>query len=52
MESIYISQLNEQERKAYEIAKAHLGTSFNILKSNGYLEWVKKYGGKLSQGIP
>lgn len=37
----YISQMNELQRKAYLIAKHHLGTSFNIVKSNGYKEWQK-----------
>ena len=35
----YIGQLNPNEKKAYEIAKDHLGTSFNIEKSNGFLKW-------------
>lgn len=38
----YLSQLNENARKAYIIAFTHLGTSFNIYKSNGYKEWKKK----------
>jgi hypothetical protein len=38
----YMKQLNEIEKKAYLIAQEHLGTSFNILKSNGYIEWSKK----------
>jgi hypothetical protein len=37
----YISQMNELQRKAYLIAKHHLGTSVNIVKSNGYKEWQK-----------
>lgn len=37
----YISQLTPIEKKAYVIAKDHLKTSFNILKSNGYNEWKK-----------
>lgn len=32
---------NILERKAYTIAYHHLGTSFNILKSIGYVEWMK-----------
>ena len=35
----YINQMNESQKKAYLIAKDHLGTSFNILKSNGFIEW-------------
>jgi len=38
----YISQLDENSKKAYLIAKDHLGSSFNILKSNGYKEWKNK----------
>ena len=38
---LYISQMSIQERKAYEIAKEHLETSFNIEKSIGFLEWKK-----------
>ena len=37
----YIKQMNESERKAYEIAKKLLGTSFNIKKSIGYLTFLK-----------
>jgi hypothetical protein len=38
----YLAQLNEKELIAYTIAKDHLGTSFHILKSIGYMEWKKK----------
>ena len=38
----YLSQLNGTKYKAYCIAKEHLGTSFNILKSNGFLKWKKE----------
>ena len=38
----YMAQLNEQQVKALELAKNHLGTSFNLRKSNGYKEWLKK----------
>jgi hypothetical protein len=38
----YISQFGEKEKKAYEIAKDHLGTSFNIKKSIGFKEWKKE----------
>lgn len=39
----YLLQLNETEVKAYLIAIDHLKTSFNILKSNGYLNWKKSH---------
>jgi hypothetical protein len=37
----YLIQMSESQKKAYLIAKDHLGTSFNILKSNGFSEWKK-----------
>lgn len=40
----YLNQMNETEKKAYRIALNHLGSSFNIYKSNGYIEWYKKRG--------
>ena len=41
-DSAYISQLSPFELSAYRIAKSHLGTSFHLKKSNGYLKWSKK----------
>uniref|UniRef100_A0A6C0H4T8 Uncharacterized protein n=1 Tax=viral metagenome TaxID=1070528 RepID=A0A6C0H4T8_9ZZZZ len=38
----YVSEMTPIERKAMEIAKNHLGTSFNIEKSNGFREFLKK----------
>lgn len=38
----YISQMSQFELSAYRIAKSHLGTSFNLKKSNGYLKWIGK----------
>ena len=35
----YLSQLDSIDKKAYKIAKEHLGSSFNIVKSNGYCDW-------------
>ena len=37
--SNYISSLTVQEKQTLEIAKSHLGTSFNIRKSIGFLSW-------------
>ena len=37
----YLKHLDIIEKKAYTIGKQHLGTSFNILKSNGYNDWKK-----------
>jgi len=38
----YKLQLSEQQLKALELAQNHLGTSFNIRKSNGFKEWLNK----------
>lgn len=38
----YLSQLEDTHKKAYVIAFNHLGTSFNIYKSNGYKDWKNK----------
>jgi len=37
----YLDSLSEKEKKAYEIARSHLGSSFHLAKSIGYLTWVK-----------
>jgi hypothetical protein len=40
-EEQYILELDDIQRKAFLIAKEHLGTSFNVLRSNGFKEWKK-----------
>lgn len=42
LELEYIAQLSVAEKNTYEIATAHLGTSFDLPRSIGYLEWLKK----------
>ena len=37
----YLKTFGVVEKKAFVIAKTHLGTSFHILKSTGYQEWKK-----------
>jgi hypothetical protein len=32
--------MDDLDRKAYEIAYNHLGTSFNITRSNGFKQWL------------
>jgi hypothetical protein len=39
---LYIESLSEKEMKAYIIAKSHLGSSFSLEKSVGFLKWKKK----------
>jgi hypothetical protein len=38
----YLKSLSEKDRKGYEIAKSHLGMSFQLEKSLGYLEYKKE----------
>jgi len=38
----YLEQLSTVEKKAYNIAKEHLGSSFHVLRSNGFIDWKKK----------
>jgi len=38
----YISEMDEHHRKAYSIAYNHLGTSFNIVRSNGFKKWLNR----------
>ena len=37
----YLKYLNAIDRQAYTIGKKHLGKSFNVVKSNGFLNWKK-----------
>jgi hypothetical protein len=41
LQTKYLESLSEKERKSYEIAKEHLGMSFQLDKSVGYLKWLK-----------
>ena len=40
LEKEYLESLNEKELQAYNIAKNHLGESYSLAKSNGFLEFV------------
>ena len=37
----YLKTLTEKEKKAYEIANSHLGYSFHLGKSVGFIKWCK-----------
>jgi hypothetical protein len=37
----FIQSLNEKQFKSYLIAKSHLGSSFDLEKSNAFLRWQK-----------
>lgn len=38
----YLRGLDPIEKKAYTIGKKHLGTSFNVVRSNGFVNWLKE----------
>jgi len=40
---LYLDSLTEKELKSYAIAKSHLGTSFQLEKSLGFLKWKSEY---------
>lgn len=42
----YIASLTPKEHQAYLIAKDHLGSLFNVTKTNGFLAWQKKQATK------
>jgi hypothetical protein len=41
-EDQYILSMSEKERKAYEVAKKHLGSLFTLHKTAGFIQWKKK----------
>ena len=48
----YLAQLDDIQKKAHDIAKQHLGTSYNIAKSNGYMDWLKQQKSKTPLPAP
>ena len=40
LEEKIMERFTEEEKIAYQIAKDHLGTSFDIVRSNGYSKWA------------
>ena len=38
----YLKTFNKKEKQAYDIAQEHLGTTFQLEKSIGYLNWKKE----------
>lgn len=43
LKELYVESLSPKEHKAYLIAKNHLGMSFTLEKSVGFLEWKKTF---------
>jgi hypothetical protein len=39
----YLKSLNEKELQAYHIAKSHLGSSFSLEKSLGFIKWLETH---------
>jgi len=39
----YFKSMSEMQKKSFLIAKDHLGTSFNIFKSNGFVSFEKQF---------
>ena len=42
----YLSSLSPKELKGYNIAKSHLGMTYQYEKTNGFIEWKKKQSEK------
>jgi hypothetical protein len=40
----YVATFSAKEMQAYLIAKSHLGSSFSLYKSVGFLQWKNKNG--------
>jgi hypothetical protein len=38
----YYQQLTPFERQTCDIARSHLGSSFDLARSNGFLRWLSK----------
>ena len=38
----YVASLTEQEKLVFAIAQDHLGASFDVVRSIGFIEWRKK----------
>ena len=49
MEPDFVSQLTPIQRQAYLIATDHLKTSFDLSRSNGFVEWTKVERTKVDQ---
>jgi hypothetical protein len=43
IEAAYIHSLTDKEKKAYDIAVSHLGSSFDLSKSSGFIKWKRSY---------
>lgn len=51
-EQKYIESLDKKEFQAYNIAKSHLGSSFELSKSIGFIKWKKNHQKSSSEDTP
>ena len=42
LQEMYLNTMTEREKQGLEIAKSHLGMTYQTNKSNGYLQWKKE----------
>lgn len=49
IENAYLESLSEKEKIAYQIAKEHLGSTFDLNKSCGLIEFKQKYIAKKAE---
>ena len=40
---LYFSSLSAKENQSYLIAKNHLGSTFNVVKTISFIEWKKNF---------
>ena len=40
----YYAQLTPFEQRTCDIARDHLGSSFDLARSNGFIRWLKNLG--------
>jgi hypothetical protein len=51
-EQKYIESLDKKELQSYNIAKNHLGSSFELFKSIGFIQWKKNNQKSISEHTP
>lgn len=51
-EQRYIESLDRKEFQAYHIAKSHLGSSFELIKSIGFIKWKKNNQKSINEHTP
>lgn len=42
LEELYVDSLNSKEKKALKIAQEHLGSTYNMAKSNGFIRFKRE----------